>query len=73
MSPSSLNDELLTLGHLYRDRGDCENAFDELKNQWGWGGFTTAMTLLCKGVPDDFQFATPNARTPFGATQFAAR
>jgi hypothetical protein len=26
---------------LYRDRGDCENAFDELKNQWGWGGFTT--------------------------------
>ena len=23
------------------DRADCENAFDELKNQWGWGGFTT--------------------------------
>jgi hypothetical protein len=20
---------------------DCENAFDELKNHWGWGGFTT--------------------------------
>ena len=19
----------------------CENVFDELKNQWGWGGFTT--------------------------------
>ena len=33
--------EILTLGQLYRDRGDCENAFDELKNQWGWGGFTT--------------------------------
>jgi hypothetical protein len=26
---------------LYRDRADCENSFDELKNQWGWGGFTT--------------------------------
>jgi hypothetical protein len=22
-------------------RGDCGNGFDELKNQWGWGGFTT--------------------------------
>lgn len=28
-------------GQLYRDRADCENGFDELKNQWGWGGFTT--------------------------------
>jgi hypothetical protein len=26
---------------LYRDRADAENVFDELKNQWGWGGFTT--------------------------------
>lgn len=26
---------------LYRDRADNENPFDELKNQWGWGGFTT--------------------------------
>ena len=25
----------------YRDRGDAENSFDELKNQWGWGGFTS--------------------------------
>ncbi len=25
---------------LYRGRGDCENIFDEMKNQWGWGGFT---------------------------------
>ena len=29
------------LSQLYRDRGDCENVFDELKNQWGWCGFTT--------------------------------
>lgn len=29
------------LAQLYRDRADIENAFDELKNQWGWGGFTS--------------------------------
>jgi hypothetical protein len=32
---------LETIGQLYRDRADCENGFDELKNQWGWGGYTT--------------------------------
>ena len=26
---------------FYRERGDAENCFDELKNQWGWGGFTS--------------------------------
>ena len=25
----------------YRERSDSENNFDELKNQWGWGGYTT--------------------------------
>jgi len=25
----------------YRDRADAENGFDELKNQWGWNGFTS--------------------------------
>jgi hypothetical protein len=29
------------VGQLYRDRADCENGFDELTNQWGWGGYTT--------------------------------
>jgi len=33
--------DLAGIGQLYRDRCDCENGFDELKNQWGWGGFTT--------------------------------
>jgi hypothetical protein len=33
--------DLSAIGQLYRDRCDCENGFDELKNQWGWGGFTT--------------------------------
>ena len=38
------NDEKMdawALSQLYRDRGDCENNFDEFKNQWGWSGFTT--------------------------------
>lgn len=29
------------VSRLYRERGDCENIFDEMKNQWGWGGFVT--------------------------------
>lgn len=33
--------ELLAIAQLYRDRGDAENQFDELKNQWGWRGFST--------------------------------
>jgi hypothetical protein len=33
--------ELENIGQLYRDRADCENGFDEIKNQWGWGGYTT--------------------------------
>lgn len=33
---------------LYRDRADCENGFDELKNQWGWGGFTTQDIERCQ-------------------------
>ena len=32
--------ELCSIAQLYRDRADCENSFDELKNQWGWTGFT---------------------------------
>ena len=31
---------LHSIAQLYRDRADCENSFDELKNQWGWTGFT---------------------------------
>ena len=45
---TSLADEIVTFGQLYRDRGDCENAFDELKNQWGWGGFTTQDLARCR-------------------------
>ncbi len=45
---TSLDSEILTLGQLYRDRADCENVFDELKNQWGWGGFTTQDLKRCR-------------------------
>jgi hypothetical protein len=38
---TSLTGALLTIAHLYRDRADAENPFDELKNHWCWGGFTT--------------------------------
>lgn len=45
---TSLDEEVLTIAQLYRDRADCENAFDELKNQWGWGGFTTQDLARCR-------------------------
>ena len=32
---TNLDEEILTLAYHYRDRADCENNFDELKNQWG--------------------------------------
>ena len=45
---TNLKHEVLSLGQLYRDRADAENAFDELKNQWGWGGFTTHDLHRCQ-------------------------
>jgi hypothetical protein len=45
---SNLDHEILSLGQLYRDRADAENAFDELKNQWAWGGFTTHDLHRCQ-------------------------
>lgn len=37
-----------TIAQLYRDRGDAENNFDEMKNQWGWGGYTTHDLKRCR-------------------------
>ena len=45
---TSLQEEVLSIAQLYRDRADCENVFDELKNQWGWGGFTTHDLARCR-------------------------
>lgn len=47
---------LVTGGHLpaaaliqlYLERADCENVFDELKNQWGLAGFTTRDLARCR-------------------------
>jgi hypothetical protein len=32
----------------YRDRADAENNYDELKNQWGWNGFTSRKLKPCR-------------------------
>ena len=45
---TDLDYDIRALAQLYRDRGDAENAFDELKNQWGWGGFTTHDLKRCQ-------------------------
>jgi len=45
---TSLRDEVRTIAQHYRDRGDSENNFDELKNQWGWAGFTTHDRKRCQ-------------------------
>ena len=65
--------DFTAIGQLYRDRCDCENGFDELKNQWGWGGFTThdmhrsqitarAVALVYNGWSWYVRAANPNAR-----------
>jgi len=64
---------LQAIGQLYRDRADCENGFDELKNQWGWGGYTThdlercnlsacAVVLIYNGWSGYVRLAHPKAR-----------
>lgn len=45
---TSLKDGILTIAQHYRDRADCENCYDELKNQWGWGGYTTQDMKRCR-------------------------
>jgi hypothetical protein len=45
---TSMQDEVRTMAQLYRDRGDSENNFDELKNQWAWSGFTTQDRKRCQ-------------------------
>ena len=45
---TSLPDEVRTIAQHYRDRGDSENHFDELKHQWGWAGFPTHDRNRCQ-------------------------
>jgi hypothetical protein len=44
---TSLKDEIRSIAQHYRDRSDIENCFDELKNQWGWCGYTTKDMKRC--------------------------
>ena len=41
-------DQIGTRTRLYRERADAENVYDELKNQWGWNGFTTRKLAPCR-------------------------
>lgn len=43
-----MDQEALSVAQLYRDRADAENNFDELKNHWGRGGFTTQDLKRCR-------------------------
>ena len=45
---TSLSDEVRAVAQHYRDRGDAENNFDDLKNHWGWAGFTTQDRNRCQ-------------------------
>lgn len=45
---TDVNYPIEAIGQLYRDRADCENGFDELKNQWGLSGFTTQDIKRCQ-------------------------
>ncbi len=45
---TNLTFSIAVTAQLYRDRADSENPFDELKNQWGWGGFTTDDIARCQ-------------------------
>lgn len=45
---TDVNYPIEAIGQLYRDRADCENGFDELKNQWGLSGFTSRDINRCQ-------------------------
>lgn len=45
---TNLTLEVLSVADLYRQRADSENTYDELKNQWGWGGYMSRDLLRCQ-------------------------
>jgi hypothetical protein len=47
---TSLTDDIPFIAQLYRDRADVENVFDEIKNHWGWGGFTSRTFAVTQAV-----------------------
>ncbi|MFK0573860.1 hypothetical protein, partial [Endozoicomonas sp.] len=47
---TTLDNDVVSVIDHYRDRADCENNFDEIKNQWGWGGYTTQDLKRCRFI-----------------------
>lgn len=47
---TDLDCDIISLISHYRNRADCENNFDEIKNQWGWGGYTTKDLKRCRFI-----------------------
>lgn len=47
---TTLTEPIHIIFQRYRDRGDCENVFDEIKNHWGWGGFTSHTFAVTQAV-----------------------
>jgi hypothetical protein len=45
---SNSRSPLESMAQLHRERADVGNGFDELKNQWGRGGFTTKHVERCR-------------------------
>lgn len=45
---TNLTVDVLGIADLYRQRADSENGYDELKNQWGWGGYMSKDLLRCQ-------------------------
>lgn len=45
---TTVTGEIVSIAQHYRDRADSENDFDELKNQWGWAGYTTQDLHCCQ-------------------------
>jgi hypothetical protein len=45
---TSRPDEVRAIAPPDRDRGDAENHFDALKNQWAWSGFTRQDRQRCQ-------------------------
>ena len=49
---TSMDAEVITIAQHYLDRADCENNFDEIKNQLGWCGFVTQKLTPCRCVQE---------------------
>ena len=72
---TNLDHEVLSLGQLYRDRADAENTFDELKNQWGWGGLhhPRPASLPVVGARRGADLQLVESVCPFGQPRGATR